>query len=314
MKIMDRKSFNEIRTWIHRNARPIDLTIWQYAFENGSISAVLEALAFYQNEDGGFGNTLEPDCWNPASSPYMTSYAIRILGTIGLNDTAHPLIQNILCYLESGASFENGLWLFSIPSNDAYPRAPWWTYNPEANKTEGIGVTATLAAFALRFAAKESALYTMACEICKQLLTDLNPESTFGDMGIDGYIDLMETIKHCGLEDRFDYNGHLAALEARVAKSIERDTEKWLYYGVRPSRYIHSPENIFYPQNKDIVEEELDYLIETRPAGDVWGISWTWFDLNEMYAKEFAISENWWKAQAATDKVRFLKAFGRIEF
>lgn len=44
-----------------------------------------------------------------------------------------------------------------------------------------------------------------------------------------------------------------------------------------------------------------------------WGITWSWFGNNEKYAKEFAISENWWKADGAIRKVILLRNFGRIE-
>ena len=61
------------------------------------------------------------------------------------------------------------------------------------------------------------------------------------------------------------------------------------------------------------MEAELDYLIDTRNPGGVWNITWTWFDLGEVYPKEFAVSENWWMASKAIEKMRFLRAFGRIE-
>ena len=44
-----------------------------------------------------------------------------------------------------------------------------------------------------------------------------------------------------------------------------------------------------------------------------WNITWSWFENNEKYAKEFAISENWWKASIAIEKIRLLQNFGRVE-
>lgn len=63
------QALKKARTFIYRNARPLDLARWQYHFEGGSKEAVLTTLAAYQNEDGGFGHALEPDSWNPNSSP-----------------------------------------------------------------------------------------------------------------------------------------------------------------------------------------------------------------------------------------------------
>ena len=54
-------AFEKARTFVYRNARPLDLAIWQYHFENGSKEAVMHALSAYQNPDGGFGHGLEAD-------------------------------------------------------------------------------------------------------------------------------------------------------------------------------------------------------------------------------------------------------------
>ena len=70
MKKLNAAAYNEVRTWIYRNARPLELALWQFDFENGSPERVADMLRFYQNEDGGFGNGVEPDSWNPESSPY----------------------------------------------------------------------------------------------------------------------------------------------------------------------------------------------------------------------------------------------------
>ena len=75
------------RTFIYRNARPLDIARWQYHFDGGSKEAVLTALAAYQNEDGGFGHALEPDCWNPNSAPIQTWTATEVLREIDFTDS-----------------------------------------------------------------------------------------------------------------------------------------------------------------------------------------------------------------------------------
>jgi hypothetical protein len=62
-------TFEKVRQFIYRNARPLDIARFQYHFENGTKEAVLTALVAYQNADGGFGRALEPDSWNPNSVP-----------------------------------------------------------------------------------------------------------------------------------------------------------------------------------------------------------------------------------------------------
>lgn len=310
MKKLDKRAFKEIQDWIHRNARPIELARWQYAFENGSKEAVLEALAVYQNADGGFGNALEPDGWNPDSSPYTTMYAMGIIQEIGWTDRNHPIIQGIFRFLESGVHCQDDQWIFCIPTNDQYPRAPWWTYSEETNRVESAGVTAQIAGFLLTYADKNSPLYQKALALTGDLLKRLETLEKHGEMGIMGYCGLLESIDKAGLKANYRYEEVLGIVRKLVFHSIERDSSKWMYYGVLPSNYIKTPNSIYYEENKDIVEQELTYVLETRPAGSVWGIPWSWFDLNEVYPKEFAISENWWRAAVALEKVKYLCQFG----
>lgn len=303
--------YEEIRQWIYRNGRRIELSLWEFHFGNGSVDNVLNALEFYQNVDGGFGHALEADNWNPDSSPYTTLYAINILKSIRFFDKHHKIYKGIMKYLESGRHFENDQWLFSIPSNDRYPHAPWWTYSQDANKIESIGLTAELTAFTLEYFDEESEIYKRSIKLAKNILDKLMNADEHGEMGIGGYLVLVDKLKALRIAVG-DLDRIQDKLRKRIQDSIEHDISKWEFYGVRPSNYIISPESPYYGENKEIVEKELDYIIQTKPENDVWGITWTWFDNNEKYAKEFAISENWWKSCKAIEKLIFLRNFDRL--
>ncbi|MCX8130287.1 MAG: hypothetical protein N3I35_09335 [Clostridia bacterium] len=313
MKKLSPKDYKEIKSWMYRNARPIELAIWQFYFENGSKEAVLSALSFYQNDDGGFGHALEADSWNPNSSPYTTLKAINILKEIDFNDKQHPMMQGIFKYLESNVYCSENGWYFNIPSNDDYAHAPWWTYNVEDNAFEGIGVTAGIISFIFLNADKNSEIFSKALTLSDAIIGKLNTADKYGEMGIGGYCVLLDAIEQAGLTTYFDHKFLAEKVKELVYDSIERDTSKWIHYSRRPSDYIYSPESIFYKDNEDILTKELDYLIDTRPQNGVWNITWSWFENNEKYAKEFAISENWWKASVAIDKVRLLKNFNRLD-
>lgn len=315
MKILDKASYKEVCTWIHYNARPLDLAFWSFCFENGSREAVVDALSYYQNEDGGFGNGIEPDSWNTESSPYSTLWAIGLLRRIGFPETAgmsHPIFSGILRYLESGVHSNEDGWFFTIPSNDEFPHAPWWSYGEEMNRLQSMGVTAGLCAFVLRYADQESALYKRAFDYAGKLLKKAATSEEFGEMGAGSVGMLLADIQERGLSSAFPCSGLQERIMETVNRTIERDPQKWSLYTKTPSDFISSPDSPFYKGNEEIVEKELDYLIDTRNPGGVWNITWTWFDLGEKYQKEFAISENWWMAARAIEKIAFLKSFGRI--
>ena len=313
MKKISKKAFDEIRLWIYRNSRQLDLAMWQYEFENGNKDNVLSALSHYQNVDGGFGNALEPDCWNPYSTPYTTLNAISKLSNIYFTDTSHPIIQGIIRFFESGVHFTGDGWLFSIPSNNDYPRAPWWTYDPKANEYEHKGVTLGIVCFVLQFVNRESELYKKSFAIAKELLSKLKEPDNLGDMGLSGYCMILEKIKQLDLENQFDMAFHSVTIKKLVDEAIVRDISQWVNYSVRPSQFISTPDSPYFEGNEEIVEKELDYLIDTRPDNGVWGITWQWWENYEKYPKEFAISENWWKADKAISTLKFLRSFGRLD-
>ena len=78
-------------------------------------------------------------------------------------------------------------------------------------------------------------------------------------------------MKHAQIES-FDYEKLEIRLRELVNNSIQRSPEQWPYYGYRPSDYIKSKDSIFYHDNKDIVNVELDFLHDTLPENDVWPV------------------------------------------
>lgn len=316
MKMLSKNDYREIKGWMHRNARPLEMAVWNLLYENGSREAVIDALSFFQNEDGGFGSGLEPDCWNTESSPYTTLVAAGILRQTGAADEMgpdHPMLEGIFRYLESGVNKTEEGWRFSIPSNEHWPRAPWCSYSEEENRKQAMGISAGLCSFILSCGDRDSSLYQNALEEGERLLQKASVASDFGEMGVGGIFQLIGAFAGGGLACSVD----LGALSVRMAqaanRAMERDPEKWSSYTPRPSEFIWSPICPLYKGNEEIVETELDYLIDTRERGGVWDITWSWFALGEQYPEAFALSKNWWKASKAIDKIGFLKSFGRIE-
>ena len=65
--------------------------------------------------------------------------------------------------------------------------------------------------------------------------------------------------------------------------------------------------------NREIVEQELDYLIDTLPASGVWEPNFTWYNTIELYPEAYAVSRNWWRGILAIGHLSFLRAFGRLD-
>jgi hypothetical protein len=309
MKKLSKTAFAEIRNWIYRNARPLDLALWQYTFENGSKENFISTLKHYQNEDGGFGKSIDPDNWNPASSPYNTQFAVKLLRDIHFTDITHPVYKGILHYLENSEYKSEYGWFFTIPSNNEYPRGVWWTFDEEENKYQGVGTTAELCGFILRYCDESSALYKIAFEFTKMLIERLKSETNHGDMGVQGYYTLARDIKESSLTSVFDFTFLSERVSALIDEKIKNEKDNFM---ANPLEFIPSPQDGAYENHKDDIEKALDHIANSRHENGVWDIPWEWY--NEFTAtKNFAITENWWKASIAIHNFSILKNWNRLE-
>ncbi|MFO7612998.1 MAG: hypothetical protein R6W99_11075 [Clostridia bacterium] len=299
------KTFEKARTYIYRNARPLDLARWQYHFENGGKDAVLKALAVYQNEDGGFGHALEPDSWNPNSSPIQTWAATEILKEIGFTDNSHPIIKGILRYLASGQDFSGHFWHSTVLSNNDYPHAPWWHTDSESISHNDYNPTACLAGFIIRFADKNSPLYTLGCRIVKEACDSYLGQGLLNDMHTGlCYVRLMQYCEEAGIGDLIDLLAFKEKLLLQVKSGITQNTAEWeTSYICKPSQFFNSRDSIFYADNKEIAKYECEHIVKTQLEDGSWNIPWGW----KGYHEEWAVARNWWKSNGIIINMLYLK-------
>ena len=127
----------EIFIW--NNARLIERRLFSFLFKGGSRQDVIAALSAYQNEDGGFGNALEPDKRTPSSQPIDQEIALRILDDIGFDTD----LASDICDFLMGITTDEGGVPFVLPSVRDAPRADWW--NTEDDPPASINPTASIA-------------------------------------------------------------------------------------------------------------------------------------------------------------------------
>lgn len=224
----------------------------------------------------------------------------------------HPIVAGILRYLGSGAHFVDGLWQGAIPSNNDFPHAPWWTFTERSGEDWGYNPTASLAGFVLQYGVSESALYKKAEGIAKRAVADFIAGRTKTDdmHEVNVFWELLASCKAAGRIDLFDESAFGQTLQRAVRALIGTDPQAWATgYVCTPSRFIRSPKSPFYPGSESLPEQECDQMIQGRNADGVWEITWSW----GAYEREFAIAENWWKANLVIENLLFLRAFDCIE-
>ncbi len=296
--------FEKSKSWIHQNARPLDLARFCYHFENGSKEAVIDALQQYQNEDGGFGHALEADCFNPNSSPIQTWAATEILWEVQEKESFSPIIKNIIKYLDSGKDFDGNAWRNTIPSNDLYPRASWWNFREQEEQAINYNPTIALAGFVLMHANQQEALYKKCIDIVNSVIDALLNTDTCNEMHtLSCFVRMTEYCRHARLTELFHLEEMEQVLREKIVMAITEDTSTWKNcYVCKPSQFIRSKESVYYKTLAEIAEYECKFIESNQLEDGTWSVNWAWDDCQE----EWHLAKNWWKADIIIKNILFL--------
>lgn len=291
-------------SFIYRNARPLDLARWMYLFENGDRDSVLKILAAYQNEDGGFGHGLEPDCWTPDSSPVQTWTATEIIKETGLEDAEHPVIQGILKYLSSGMDFDGHTWANTVPSNNDAPHAPWWTYSPSHEVS--YNPTACFTGFILKYAQPGSELYQTALRLLQEAYSFFKTNFPLESMHtVSCFVELYGYLRGGKAWGAVDPDEFRDLLNRQISRTLTRDTSVWaVEYVCKPSLFIDSKDSDFYAGCSELCDFECEFISDSQQADGTWAVTWAWSD----YPEQWHISKNWWKSDLIIKNLKFFKA------
>ena len=288
--------------------RPLDLARFQYHFENGSQEAVLHALSFYQNEDGGFGHAIEADNWNPNSIPLHANGANSIIHEIGFTDASYPMIQRLVAWYESGACFNGKSWDITVPSNNDYPHAPWWHTDSISTCHTDYNGTAQIAGFLIRYAPKGSSAFQLGVRVANEAAAALDPASLMDMHTCTCYVRMADLIEEANAADLIPFAELKEKLHRSIQKLIVTDKSKWGAYMCKPSQFFNTRDSEYYSENAEMAEYECEFIAATQLPDGSWDIPWRW----EQFPDEWAVAKNWWKGEVILQNLLYLKGFGRL--
>lgn len=250
---------------------------------------------------------MEADCFNPNSSPIQTWAATEILREIRFTDKTHPIIRGILQYLASGADFDDlhRQWQNTVPSNNDYPHAIWWTYK-EGQVEFRYNPTACLAGFYIKYGDKTSAFYDAAVQIAQKAYRFWISAMPYYEQHITAcFIRLYEYCTEAGVEIA-DMQEFRQKLIDQVAHELHHSAGEWgENYVCMPSDFIRSEDSIFCPSNRQLIAKECACIANSQLEDGSFVIPWQW----RTDYQEFEIAKVWWKADFCIKYMRFLRAF-----
>ena len=253
--------FERAEEFIWHNARLIERQLFDFHFRSASPQAVLSALRAYQNQDGGFGNALEPDIRCPDSQPVPTQHALEILDTTVFDEL---MVHRICDFLLSISTEEGGV-PFVLPSVRNYPHAPWW--NIEDNPPASLNPTAILCGL-LHKNEVHHVWLEKATEYCWQKISGILPTEQH-EMGcVLAFLRYAPQREHAEKEMK-RLSEHLLSsglvAEVGTAGYVQKALD-WAPFPDDPLRVHFSEQEI---------RANLEEIVAGQQEDGGWGITWT---------------------------------------
>ena len=305
---LENKSFKIITENLKEKARPIDSERFNYHFNNAGPEKLIKEIKKYQNEDGGFGQALEPDFRLPLSNPMATSIALSYLQNLDNHSSARELIKKAISYLENSFNQNrNGWYAVSREIND-YPHTPWWHYDEEEKMTvidkNWGNPSAELLAYLLRYSNYTNQINLDA--LVEKALKNIQHKKEYeSENEIYCYLELYRAVD----------SKTKALLKGSIAEGIKQlivyDQNKWQEYVPLPLDFVPAPESERFGVSETKIEANLDFYVEliekskntlVKPP---WGKSFYQTDLSKAYQE--------WQGNWTLKILITLDNYGRIE-
>lgn len=286
-------SFDKAANFIWNHGRLLERRVFEHFFFEGSIDNIVTSLKAYQNNDGGFGNALEPDLRTPYSQPLYTEFALRLLYDCNIKDEEISL--KACEYISNHADLAQGIPTICT-SSENYPRAGHWKHplstEPSLDRMTGlVGL--------LKWQGINHSWLDKATEVCLDYISTKR------------YEDAHTILTSFCLLESLPQTEHIVGLFNKLSNELV--TAKFLRmdacsqnYGLSPLEFAPTPTSycrrIF---SEDIIVQHLEVLKSQQVEDGGWQISWD-------PPGETAKFE--WRAYVTLKNLLLLKWYDKLKF
>jgi hypothetical protein len=255
------KILESAKTFILSNARLLERNLFLHFFQGGDRQKVLSALRAYQNQDGGFGNALEPDKRTATSQPIDQEFALRVLDDIGFDVS---IALQICDFLET-ITIDDGI-PFVLPTVRDAPRAEWWNTDTD-HPPASINPTASIAVLLHKYKIRHPWL-ERATDFCWGQIERLQITS-----GND-FLCVMLFLEHVPDRGRAERVFERMSTQLLQGGLITYDPHASGYVFM-PLEYAPSPQSMCRRLFEDVtIQTHLEALAQRQQADGGWPISW----------------------------------------
>ena len=304
MKRLTHAAFQSAKNFIMNQGRVLDQKRFEFHFEAGSADAVIDTLAPYQNDDGGLGNSLEPDIRTSASSAIATTVGFQVLKEIRA-PVGHALVRKGIEYFVATYDEFRQVWPIIPPEVENAPHAPWWNYEDSAENFGQflINPRAEIVGYLHEFSDG------VPTQLLKQSTTAVleHLESLPDEMEMHDILCFAKLAETETLPNRVRVWEKLARA---AAPRIARNADQLTGYVLKPLWLVSSPESPLAVEFKEEVQMNLDFEIEQQGRDGSWSPNFSWGD---QHPETWQIAKKEWQSRFTVDTLKTLRDFGRIE-
>ncbi|TMU87618.1 hypothetical protein FGG79_05730 [Bacillus sp. BHET2] len=299
MKLTEHQ-WSQAKTYIKEHARPLEQKLFNFYFEEGSKEEAIKELSRFQNPDGGFGQSIEPDFRLDISSPLATTIGLQHAKDLQLS-ISHPIVLKAMDYLQNTYDEDIKGWNAVPKEVNSVPHAPWWHFDLEKGhcgvQTNWANPNAEIVGYFHLFQSKHPRLQEWTEKAVKELSTLPKPIEMHDFLC---YQRLLQEVSG----DTKSYL--LKVLSSSVRGTVCTDPLRWHEYVAKPIQVASAPSSPFYELLENEVYLQLDNEINTQHAEGYWQPNWSWFG---QFEETWPIAEREWKGILTLGMLRVFNAY-----
>jgi hypothetical protein len=299
-------AFRKASNFMKLLARPLERAMFQHEAEDGPEQATVDALAEFQNDDGGFGHGIDPDIWMPDSSPLSTTVALRHISALGLSHD-HPLITGAVAYLIDNYDTKRAGWSKVSWEVEDAPHAPWWNYSPKLDGPFDPAGWGNPSAEIIGY------LHEYRSLVPQEFLDNTTALALNNLAEQPTEIEMPVLLCYLRMQARLP-DGIAAGLSDQLTTAgqavVATDPSEWKSYHAPPTTLAPNLDSLLSGSLRATTDKYLDYLIESQSSDGSWAPLWNW---GEQYTHAWEVAKRQWAGYLTLINLRVLKAHNRIE-
>lgn len=306
MRLISRQAFARARDFVFDQGRPLDQARFRFLFEGGPAADVVRELAAYQNDDGGFGNALEPDIRTAASTAVTTQLAFELLRELRVS-ADEPIVTRGVSYLANTYDSERRIWEIVPAAVEDAPHGPWWTYAGIGETFGGCRLNPTAALVGLLSdypALAPAAVLDAATAAVLARLDEPGVKVNPPDLQC---LTVLAESEHLPATIRDQVRVQVTRWAPEV---VVPDPGRWAEYTLQPLQLVRRPDSfVAAALDPELISTNLDYWVDLQQPDGSWPLTWSWAQVD---ADAWARAEVEWRGFHVVERLATLRAHGRV--